>query len=212
VPASRLDPSRCVHERSFWPATSIFIPAASTSWTCTKTSEPPPSGAIKPYPRSALKNLTRPLGMPLVPSHTAPRPAACKRGRERLVHEHWDAIEAAALINRGELSGDGSAGRNNAGQRRSYALAIAWPIVVCVSIQAQAAALVRNGPASECSAPPRDTPTKKRGTSCAPAHSYMTNLMNSFKGGTVIAPSAGQDRSSRSAPVGYARRGADSRR
>jgi hypothetical protein len=30
------------------------------SWTCTKTSEPPPSGAIKPYPRFVLKNLTRP--------------------------------------------------------------------------------------------------------------------------------------------------------
>jgi hypothetical protein len=39
------------------------MPAASTSWTCTKTSEPPPSGAIKPYPRSVLKNLTRPLGI-----------------------------------------------------------------------------------------------------------------------------------------------------
>jgi hypothetical protein len=37
-----------------WPATSIFMPAASMSWTCTKTSEPPPSGAIKPYPRSVL--------------------------------------------------------------------------------------------------------------------------------------------------------------
>src|SRR5262249_34777842 len=46
-----------------WPATSIFMPAASTLWTCTKTSDPPPSGAIKPYPRSVLKNLTRPLGI-----------------------------------------------------------------------------------------------------------------------------------------------------
>ena len=43
-----------------WPATSIFMPAASTSWTCTKTSEPPSLGAIKPCPRSVLKNLTRP--------------------------------------------------------------------------------------------------------------------------------------------------------
>src|SRR5262249_1717278 len=32
-------------------------------WTCTKTSEPPPSGAIKPYPRFVLKNLTRPVGI-----------------------------------------------------------------------------------------------------------------------------------------------------
>jgi hypothetical protein len=31
------------------------MPAVSTSWTCTKTSEPSPSGEIKPYPRSALK-------------------------------------------------------------------------------------------------------------------------------------------------------------
>src|SRR5215471_20483004 len=53
-------------------------------------------------------------------------------------------------------------------QRPSYGFAIAWPIVVCVSIHAQAAVLVWNGPASECSARPRDTPTKKHGTSCAP--------------------------------------------
>src|SRR5262249_12482543 len=61
----------------------------------------------------------------------------------------------------------------------SYGLAIAWPIVVCVSIHAQAAALVWNGPASECSARPRDTPTKKYGTSWAPTPcSYRTNVMN----------------------------------
>jgi|SRR5262249_32481893 len=34
-----------------WPAIRVFMPAASTSWTCTKTSGPPSSGAIKPYPR-----------------------------------------------------------------------------------------------------------------------------------------------------------------
>ena len=78
--------------------------------------------------------------------------------------------------------------RRGSSQRPSYWLAIAWPIVVCVSIHAQAAALVWNGPASECSARPRDTPTKKHGTSsCAPARcSYTTNMMNiSF----LIAPS-----------------------
>src|SRR5262249_59249655 len=42
-------------------------PATSTSWTCTKTSEPPPSGAMKPNPRSVLKNLTRPVGMIINP-------------------------------------------------------------------------------------------------------------------------------------------------
>src|SRR5262249_42237831 len=39
-------------------------------------------------------------------------------------------------------------------------------IVVCISIQAQAAALVWNGPASECSARPRDTPTKNMARHC----------------------------------------------
>src|SRR5262245_16689043 len=64
-------------------------------------------------------------------------------------------------------------------QRPSYGLDIAWPIVVCVSIHAQAAVLVWNGPASECSAWPRDTPTKKHDTSCAPTRcSYRTNVMN----------------------------------
>src|SRR5262249_52849949 len=29
------------------PATNVFMPAASTSWTCTKTSGPPPSGTMK---------------------------------------------------------------------------------------------------------------------------------------------------------------------
>src|SRR6516225_1663532 len=51
---------------SSWPLTNVSMPAASMSWTCTKTSEPPPSGAIKPNPRSGLKNLTRPLGMPII--------------------------------------------------------------------------------------------------------------------------------------------------
>ena len=44
----------------------------------TKTSEPPPSGAIKPYPRSVLKNLTRPLGIAHLIRFNAqqtPRPA-----------------------------------------------------------------------------------------------------------------------------------------
>src|SRR6185503_9137544 len=48
---------------STWPATNVFIPAVSTSWTCTKTSGPPSSGRIKPNPRSVLKNFTRPVGM-----------------------------------------------------------------------------------------------------------------------------------------------------
>src|SRR5215467_14851504 len=39
------------------------MPAASTSWTCTKTSGPPSSGRMKPNPRSVLKNLTRPVGI-----------------------------------------------------------------------------------------------------------------------------------------------------
>src|SRR5262249_48978486 len=94
-------------------------------------------------------------------------------------------------------------------QRRSYGIAAAWPIVVCVSIQAQAVALVRNGPASECLAPPTDTPTQKSDTSPAPSHSYRTNEMN---GRDVIAPSTDQDRSSRSAREYYASRGAGSRR
>src|SRR5215468_7095866 len=60
-------------------------------------------------------------------------------------------------------------------------VAIAWPIIVCVSIQAQAAALVWNGPASECAARPIDRPTKKHGLSSASARcSYTTNTMNSF--------------------------------
>jgi hypothetical protein len=33
----------------------------------TKTSEPPSLGAMKQYPRSVLKNLTRPLGMAINP-------------------------------------------------------------------------------------------------------------------------------------------------
>src|SRR5262249_43281604 len=37
-----------------------------------------------------------------------------------------------------------------------------WPIAVCISIQAQVAALVWNGPASKCSARPTDTPTQKK--------------------------------------------------
>src|SRR5262245_3585001 len=54
---------------------------------------------------------------------------------------------------------------------------------------------------------------KKNGTSPAPGHSYRKNAMNSFVvASPVIAPSADQDRSSRSALVRCARRGADSRR
>jgi hypothetical protein len=35
---------------SSWPFTNVFMPANSTSWTCTKTSEPPPSGAPRQHP------------------------------------------------------------------------------------------------------------------------------------------------------------------
>jgi hypothetical protein len=70
----------------------------------------------------------------------------------------------------------------------AYGLVIAWPIVTCVSIHSQAAALVWNGPATECSARPRDTPTKNHVTSCAPARcSYIMNTMN---GSLLIAPSS----------------------
>jgi hypothetical protein len=46
------------------------MPAASTSWACTKTSEPPSSGAMKPYPRSVLKKggavtLTAAVSLPI---------------------------------------------------------------------------------------------------------------------------------------------------
>ena len=44
------------------PATNVFMPAASTSWTCTNTSGPPSSGRMKPNPRSVLKNLILPVG------------------------------------------------------------------------------------------------------------------------------------------------------
>src|SRR5262249_34938251 len=44
-----------------WPATNVFMPAASTSWIWTKTSGPPSSGKMKPNPRSGLKDLTRPV-------------------------------------------------------------------------------------------------------------------------------------------------------
>ena len=48
---------------STWPGTNVFMPAVSTSWTCTKTSGPPSSGRMKPNPRSVLKNFTRPVGI-----------------------------------------------------------------------------------------------------------------------------------------------------
>jgi hypothetical protein len=37
-----------------------------------KTSEPSPSGTMKPNPRSVLKNLTRPVGMPLILGRCSP--------------------------------------------------------------------------------------------------------------------------------------------
>src|SRR5215831_11351065 len=85
-----------------WSATSIFMPAASTSWTWTKTSGPPSSGAIKPYPRSVLKNLTRPVGMPMKSDSThSKRPypprrratAAGRAGHNALLEGvSWDRI------------------------------------------------------------------------------------------------------------------------
>src|SRR5262249_545621 len=66
-----------------WPATSSFMPAASTSWICTKRSGPPSSGRMKPNPRSGLKNLTRPLGMPLIPFNAQrPDPPLDTTGRD----------------------------------------------------------------------------------------------------------------------------------
>src|SRR5215831_9084977 len=60
-----------------WPATSIFMSAASTSWTYTKTSELPSSGAIKPYARSVLKEFDPPTwhARLIRSQRTAPRPA-----------------------------------------------------------------------------------------------------------------------------------------
>ena len=52
-------------------------------------------------------------------------------------------------------------GREN---QQPYGRAIAWPIVACVSIHAQAAASVWNGPASECSAPARRLPLPRDAT------------------------------------------------
>src|SRR5262249_55085302 len=164
----------------------------------------PTSVATSPLaaaPTSAWSRARSPRSCASAGRRSCAWPARCTRGN--------------AERRRGRRAVGGGGGRGEiTRQQRSYGLAIAWAIVVCVSIQAQAAALVWNGPASECSARPRDTPTKKYGTSSAPAqYSYRTNLMNSFIiASPSITPSAGQDRSSRSALVGYARRGADNRR
>src|SRR5262249_20480979 len=67
------------------PATNVFMPAASTSWTCTKTSGPPSSGRMKPNPRSVLKNLTRPVGIFSCSSSAqwTPRPSDERRDERR---------------------------------------------------------------------------------------------------------------------------------
>src|SRR5579872_4670159 len=46
---------------TFWPSVKVRMPAASTAVACTKTSLPPPSGAIKPKPFEVLKNFTVPI-------------------------------------------------------------------------------------------------------------------------------------------------------
>src|SRR5882757_1964671 len=42
------------------PSKTLRSPAASRADTCRNTSGPPPSGVMKPYPRSVLKNFTVP--------------------------------------------------------------------------------------------------------------------------------------------------------
>src|SRR5690348_15213186 len=46
---------------TFWPSVKVRMPAASTAVACTKTSLPPPSGAMKPKPFEVLKNFTVPI-------------------------------------------------------------------------------------------------------------------------------------------------------
>ena len=94
---------------SGWPFTNVFMPADSTSWTWTKTSEPPPSGAMKPYPRSALKNLTRPVGIFQLPVNAitrrllrgtrfgGPAPAATSPGTKRGANVTPPAVRGRAV-------------------------------------------------------------------------------------------------------------------
>src|SRR5262249_30583432 len=66
------------------------MPATSRSWTCTKISGPPSLGAIKPYPRSGLKNLTCTWHAHLIPLQrtvSAPtRPEGEQRRRTGVWH------------------------------------------------------------------------------------------------------------------------------
>src|SRR5580704_13373611 len=67
---------------TLWPSLSVRMPAASTAVAWTKTSLPPPSGELKPYPFAVLKNLTVPTAM------VAPHAVSARRHALEVLRDH----------------------------------------------------------------------------------------------------------------------------
>src|ERR1043166_9695938 len=59
-----------------WPSARLCMPACCTALTWTKTSLPPPSGAMNPNPLLVLKNFTVPMVITLSLHHRVATPAA----------------------------------------------------------------------------------------------------------------------------------------
>ena len=60
-----------ISNSTFWPSLRVRYPSASMAEKCAKTSSPPPSGEINPYPLALLNHFTVPVAMTAVTSLTS---------------------------------------------------------------------------------------------------------------------------------------------
>src|SRR3974390_1163743 len=81
-----------ISNETLWPSFRLRRPAASTADACTKTSLPPPSGAIKPMPLDVLKNSTVPMVIEFPLSSDSER-TTCANGRGKKTRTSaWDVL------------------------------------------------------------------------------------------------------------------------